>query len=113
MPIGSRTETRLESHRREFEEARRLGPMVRIEDLDQGEIDLINAEFLERCNGRAEDINEIYEAYIQTLNNWGIICPHPQGHRRYDGYHRTDVPLRFDECRWYECALCRALVINR
>lgn len=114
MPVASRTETRLEAHRREFQQAERRGPLLRIEELTQTEIDLISADFLSRVRGlRPDDLGQIYFAYVDTLHSWGVICPHPQQHRRYDGFHRTDVPLPFEESRWYECGLCSACVINR
>lgn len=91
----------------------RRGPLLRLEELDHSELELVNREFLDRLQGRAEDIDQIYEAYAQALHSWGIICPHPQQHRMYDGFHKTDVPLKFDESRWFECRLCGTAVINR
>lgn len=113
MRTSSRTETRLETHRREFRRAEFRGPLIRIEELSRPEIDLINGEFLERCKGSAEDIDQIYSAYVQTLHSWGVICPHPQHQRMYDGYYRTHIPQRFEDSRWYTCNLCQAIVINR
>ena len=113
MSITSKIETPLEIHRKEFIRLNGVGPMIRVDDLSQEEIGLINADFLERCRGRADDINAIYTTYVQTLHSWGVICPHPIPHRAYEGFHRTDVPLRFEEARWFDCRLCGAAVINR
>lgn len=113
MSTGLRTETRLEEHRRLFETNEGVGPMLRIEELSAEELELVNADFIERCRGRAEDLDAIYVAYARTLHSWGLICPHPQLHRRYDGFHKTDIPVSFAECRWYSCLLCDTIVINR
>jgi hypothetical protein len=50
---------------------------------------------------------------VDTLHQWGVMCPHPQPHRLYDGFRMSDVPLTFDACRWYDCTLCKTAVINR
>lgn len=111
---ASRTETRLERHRTEFSLARGVGPLLQLEELDPDEICLVNAEFLERARRiNADDITKMYDAYISTLHNWGVMCPHPQPHRLYDGWHRTDTPVPFEESRWFNCVLCDAVVINR
>lgn len=113
-PIASRTETRLEVHRREFKLAKFTGPMIRIETLGQDEIALINNEFLERCRLISpENLDQIYSAYVRTLHSWGVICPHPQPHRLYDGFHSTHVPIPFEDSQWYTCRLCETTVINR
>ena len=110
----SRTETRLEQHRTSFREARGVGPLIQLEELDPDEIALINAEFLEHVRRmKADDIGAIYDAYIETLHRWGVMCPHPQRDRLYDGWCSVDTPVPFEESRWYSCRLCNAIVINR
>lgn len=105
--------TRLEAHRKSLEEERRHGPLLRIEDLNSDEIALINASFLDLCRRRrAADLNETYAAYVDTLHHWGVMCPHPQPHRLYDGRKPCDVPLSFDVSRWFDCTLCGAAVVN-
>lgn len=110
---GSRTETRLERHRRAFLFAKQTGPLLRIDELAADEIELINFDFLEKCRGKTEDIDAIYSAYVEVLHLWGVMCPHPQHQRMYGGFQRTDVPLTFDEAKWFDCRLCKASVINR
>lgn len=111
--ISSKTETRLEIHRREFRDNEYRGNLLRIEDLSPDELNIVNSDFLARCQGGGGEITQIYAAYIETLHSWGIMCPHPHVHRRYMGWQLSDVPIPFDECSWYSCALCSAAVINR
>jgi hypothetical protein len=112
----SRTDqvTRLERHRDEFNLNRGVGPLLELEELEPDEIKLVNAEFLSRVRRvQPEDIVAIYDAYVETLHRWGIMCPHPQHQRLYDGWLRADTPIKFDESRWFSCGLCGASVINR
>lgn len=105
--------TRLENHRKLLESEKRNGPLLRIEDLNPEEITIINASFLEMCKSRrVEDINQTYIAYADTLHKWGVMCPHPQQLRLYDG-QSSDVPIDFQTFKWFECKLCSAEVINK
>lgn len=109
-----RTETRLERHRSEFELNQRRGALLGIEELDPDELNLINASFFNNIRERgADDINAIYEAYVETLHMWGVMCPHPIPHRLYDGWQRSMSPLQFEESRWYSCTICGSAVINK
>jgi len=106
--------TRLEAHRRALEKEERHGPLLRIEDLNPDEISIINSSFLDLCRKcRVSDINETYQAYVDTLHIWGVMCPHPQPHRLYDGRKPCDHPLAFEDSRWFDCTLCGAGVVNR
>ncbi len=112
--MGSRTETRLEIHRNSFVENDFHGALIRIEDLDREELELVNTSFLDRCKKQSvEDIHQIYTAYVETLHTWGVMCPHPQIHRKYEGWQRAEHPIAFVDARWYECFLCKTAVINR
>lgn len=106
--------TRLEAHRRSLEDENRHGPLLRIEDLNADEIALVNSSFLDLCRRRrVSDIKETYAAYVETLHQWGVMCPHPQPQRLYEGRRSSDYPLPFDSYPWYDCLLCGAAVINR
>jgi hypothetical protein len=106
--------TRLEARRIQMEEEHVHGPLLRIEDLAEDEISLINRSFLELCRRRkVADLKETWAAYVDTLHYWRVMCPHPQHHRLYDGRFATDVPMDFETSRWFECSLCGAGVINR
>ena len=106
--------TRLERHRIEFENARRMGPLLPLDDLDPEEVALVNRSFLERCRrDRVDGIDQMYEAYVGSLHEWGVMCPHPQHLRLYDGWQRSDSPLPFTESPWFSCGICRAAVMNR
>ncbi len=109
-----RTETRLERHRQVFVESKFVGQLLRIDDLDPVEIELLNAEFFDRCRRRGvTDLSEIYQAYIETLHSWGVMCPHPQHLRTYEGLYRSMAPPSFSDSAWFNCDLCGAGVINR
>ncbi len=105
--------TRLEEHRRTLEAADGFGPLLRLEELQPDEVALINAVFLRRCQvaGSDVDITKIYEAYVKTLHEWGVMCPHPPVHRLYNGWMKSDVPE--PDCVWFTCILCNCMVINR
>lgn len=106
--------TRLEARRKQMEEEKVHGPLLRIEELSEDEISIINTSFLELCRRRkVADIQETYIAYVDTLHNWKVMCPHPQPHRLYDGRRMSDTPIDFETSRWFECKLCSASVINR
>ncbi len=106
--------TRLEAHRRLLEEEHRHGPLLRVEDLNPDEIALINASFLDLCRRRrVGDIHQTYSAYVDTLHQWGVMCPHPQPHRLYDGRTPSDFPKDFETSRWFDCTLCGTAVVNR
>jgi hypothetical protein len=111
MPQESRT--RLEQHRESFTLAGGVGELLRVDDLHDDELAIINRTFFERIREIApDDLSGIYAAYLQTLHEWGVMCPHPRELRLYDGWRKSDVPLPSTESRWYECGLCRAAVIN-
>ena len=110
--VNHRTETRLEAHRREFIANRRTGPLLRVEDLDTYELTLLNHDFMDRCRGRGYDLTAMYVAYVDTLHSWGVMCPHPQGHRLYMGFQASDTPLPASDAPWFNCRLCGAGVFN-
>lgn len=90
------------------------GPLLPLDELAPDEVALVNQTFLEFCRrDRVDGIDEIYRAYIEALHEWGVMCPHPQHQRRYGGWQRSDVPVSFDDNRWFDCGLCGASVINR
>lgn len=106
--------TRLEKHREEFHQGKRLGNLVRLEDLSTDELTLVNSSLLNHMRlSDAEDLDGFYEVYVQTLHDWGIMCPHPLPRRLYDGWRRSEAPTPFNESKWYHCTLCRTSVINR
>lgn len=106
--------TRLEEHRKKLEVEQYLGPLIPLHELTPEEVAIVNRSFLERCRrDRVEGTDGYYGTYVSVLHEWGIMCPHPQHRRLYDGLYASDVPLPFDEARWYHCGLCAAAVINR
>lgn len=106
--------TRLEKHRDSLREEGRHGPLLRIDELNPDEITLINGSFLDLCRQRkVADISQTYTAYVDTLHQWGVMCPHPQPHRLYDGNRHSEFPLTFEMSKWFECTLCNTVAINR
>jgi hypothetical protein len=106
--------TRLETHRSLMRKEERHGPLLRIEELNPDEIAIVNGSFLDLCRRRkVSDIRETYSAYVDTLHHWGVMCPHPQPHRSYEGWGHSEFPIGFESSRWFDCSLCGAAVINR
>jgi hypothetical protein len=105
---------RLESHRAALEQSERRGSLLRFDELNSHERERIHADFMTkvRLNG-VEDLWQMWCLYVETLHAWGIMCPHPQTFRLYDGYRLSDMPVTFSDSVWYECRLCQAAVINR
>lgn len=106
--------TRLEVHREQFRKEKKIGGLIRLEELDHEEMALINASVIKHLRlSPAEDLDGFYDSYVQTLHNWGIMCPHPLGKRLYDGWRKCIAPLLFEESKWYHCGICCTSVINR
>ena len=106
--------SRLLVHRESFRADGGRGQLLRLEDLGPEEYEQINADFFARVRfGEAATLDEIYRAYAAALHDWGIMCPHPLAYRLYDGEAPARSPIPFDTCRWYDCTLCGAAVINR
>ena len=106
--------TRLEIHRDEFHSGKCLGKLLKIEELTVDELTMVNSSiFLYMGISDAQNLDGYYQVYIETLHSWGIMCPHPQIRRLYDGYRKSDYPIQFNESKWYSCTLCKTSVINR
>lgn len=98
---------RLRSHREFFE--RHGGPLLRVQDLDHTELSFMTHALA--CLGTDDRL--LSKLCLKVLNDWGIMCPHPQGSRLYEGlYVSTDI-LPFRESPWYHCLTCECIVINR
>ncbi len=99
--------TRLEAHRDNFVLHGVRGPLLRVTELDGDELNILNSSFFERIrSAEPTSLDEMYAAYVGTLHEWGIMCPHPQEHRSYEGASHA-------ESRWYDCRMCKTSVINR
>jgi hypothetical protein len=105
---------RLTDHRRLLEAMEYKGPLLSFDQLTLEEKQIIHADFMSLVRQLgAEGVMEMWILYAQTLHIWGIMCPHPQGLRLYDGFQQADMPLSFEDSHWYSCRLCSAIVINR
>ena len=98
--------TRLEEHKVKFELDERRGQLLRIDELTGDELAIINSSFFERIRRvTPETLEEMYQVYLTTLHEWGVMCPHPMERRDYE----NTGP---DDSRWYNCGLCKASVIH-
>lgn len=88
--------------------------MLRYEDLTTEEQALVYTTFMARVRHvQSEDIVSFHRTYTEVLHEWGVMCPHHQAYRLYDGWTSSDTPVPFEESRWFRCSLCDSLVINR
>lgn len=95
--------TKLEAHREFFQSNHGRGPLLRLEDLDVADYELLNKDFLVRAKGSTEpSLDSIYAVYLQVLTSWGVICPHPLGYRTFNDKGTS----------WYGCSLCQTVVLN-
>lgn len=104
---------RLENHRKSFREMG--GPLLRVSDLNPDEISFV-AHILAGLikEPRWWGIDDITIAlHLYALNSWGIMCPHPENSRLYEGYYQSKSVPPFKECNWFHCQICECLVINR
>lgn len=103
---------RLLSHREAFlgAEESMTGPLLRHPDLTSSEQALIKADFLRK---RPIDGMPDHVLYLRVMHSWGVICPHPQESRMYEGLYWSDSQVKFAECSWYACGICECIVINR
>lgn len=114
LTIISLIDMRLKEHRAKLAVANYLGPLLDPEDLSVEEKSLIYSSFMDRIRSDgAENLNQIYTAYLSTLHEWGVMCPHPQLYRMYGGFQRSDSPILPIDSPWFDCGLCMAAVINR
>lgn len=86
------------------------GPLLRHSDLNPAEQALIKADFRRR---RPVEGMPDHVLYLRVMHSWGVICPHPQESRMYEGLYWSDSGVGFDECPWYVCGVCECIVINR
>ena len=82
------------------------GPLAIMDDITQDDMKLISDEILKLC----KKYDDPYSAYIFVLSKYGIMCPHPQNKRFYDGHKKSDVVLK--NYKWYNCNMCSCAVIN-
>jgi len=97
------TETRLETHRRQFVSDGMVGSLLKFEELTLDERTLISRDF-----STIPDICRVFgltrdNAGVWIFHSWGVMCPHP-------GYSRRPS-ISSDE--WYDCLTCGCIVLNR
>lgn len=103
---------RLVSHRDQFRGSLipMTGPLLRHSDLNDSERSLLKGDFLKR---RTSSELPDHLLYLDVMHSWGVMCPHPQSSRRYEGIFCWDHPPGFNEFKWYSCEVCECAVINK
>jgi hypothetical protein len=86
------------------------GPLLKHDELVPAEQALLREDFLRQRVG--SDLPD-HTLYLGVMHSWGVICPHPQDRRVYEGLYWSDSSVPFDECSWYSCGVCNCIVINR
>ena len=105
--------TRLESHRDSFigREVPMTGPLLRFAELSSDERSVLAHSLVNNLSAENAPLTPF--SYLAVLHSWGIMCPHPMPSRYYDGIYGSVDEIKFDECQWYNCDVCRCIVINR
>jgi hypothetical protein len=103
--------TRLELHRLKYHQ-NGGGELLLLGELDDEERELVSHDVLTAIQ-REAGVDE-YEIYSRTLADWGVMCPHPQVKRLYEGKQRLDVPAGLlGMFKWYFCECCKTYVLNK
>lgn len=85
------------------------GPLLEYSKLSAKDIRTISKEIFSTIGSSMGD-KDPYEIYIEVMMKWGIMCPHPQYKRLYEGKHRMSFPTC--KYRWFLCECCSSCVIN-
>jgi hypothetical protein len=104
--MNRKTPTRIELHRLKFHASGRVIGLIPFDRLDQEEKKIVAQDILTNIYTTGEDP---YKVYAEVLNSWGVMCPHPQHMRSYNGKSSL-YPIR--EVRWYKCLMCHCSIIN-
>lgn len=86
--------------------SRKCGPLITIEDISHEDMSLIAHEIFRLM----KKYDDPYDAYIFVLSKYGIMCPHPQIKRLYNGFKKSAVPQV--QYKWYNCSMCKCSAIN-
>lgn len=105
---------RLNRHRQAFMLANMTGPLLRFAGLTALERAFITTQFITNSRPIARDDGPALKVcYAETLHLWGIMCPHPQQERLYEGGIANEHPVDFASSQWFDCRVCKTRVINR
>lgn len=106
--MDRRTPTRLELHRLRYRWRERRGPLLQLHELESEERHLLAVDVFRRVGMSPGE--DPYVVYSEVLEEWGVVCPHPQHMRRYSGKVPSSWPL-FGH-RWYTCGCCGCSCVN-
>jgi len=84
----------------------KCGSLMIIDDISQSDMSLIAYEIFRLI----KNYDDPYDAYILVLSKYGIMCPHPQIKRLYNGFKKSMSPLA--NFKWYNCSMCKCAAIN-
>lgn len=102
-----RKPTRLDLHRAKFHQQKKMIPLLLVSDLSEEECDIIASEVFKLK--KISDEENIQNLYFYILSDFGVMCPHPQEERRYEGTRQKQIN---EIGNWYKCLLCHCLVLN-
>jgi len=105
--MSRKTPTRIEIHRLKRHLNGPKSELIPFHDLDDKERVIVSESIFSKIYTSKKDP---YEAYAEVLDDWGIICPHPQHMKLYSGTVASLFPL-FPH-KWYKCQVCDCLCIN-
>lgn len=104
-----RPPTRLDMHRAKRTQMGLMGPLLRIDELSSVEQQIISDEVFKKIRRRKLE-EDHFSIYLEVLNEWGIICPHPIEKRLYVGRYRSKMPTA--SYSWFKCEACSCLTVN-
>jgi hypothetical protein len=85
--------------------------MLTLESLDEPSRDVLSREVFSNLSS-SRGSRDPYEVVSETLNEWGIMCSHPQPQRLYGGKERAYLP-ELASVPWFLCESCGCHVLAR
>lgn len=118
-----KTPTRLELHRLKFNQNGRRGSLLRFQDLDAEERDLLQQELLQDVRVKRIDFTgpmdeKVFDSVqMEVYAEWGVMCPHPHSSLRSLSPEKKDkkLPNTLKELMampraFHECGVCGCIV---
>lgn len=106
--MSSNVPKRIQLHRLKFHWLGKKTDMLSFFSLDPDEKKMVAEDILTKLHlNRGKDP---YKVYVETLADWGIVCPHPEHMRLYSGVKKSEYPV-FDH-KWFKCEVCGCSSFN-
>jgi hypothetical protein len=100
--------TKWDIHIESWKKFKKKGPLIALDDLESNERSWLATKIFQLFGPLDEQSK--YEAYMNVLHEYGIMCPHPQHKRLYGGTEQLPKPS--DQHLWYDCTMCSCTVLN-